>query len=56
MNLNRNVIAIFAPGITCGLEGSFKYKLLEELFEAQGYYVLKKNQWRLWFCNYYQNK
>ena len=42
INLSRNTMVIVIPGASCGIEGSFNYKKMEETYRKKGYEVIEQ--------------
>lgn len=42
INLSQNVMVIVIPGASCGLNGSFDYKQIEEEYRRKGYKVIEQ--------------
>lgn len=42
INLSPNTMVIVIPGASCGIEGSFNYKQMEEAYRKKGYEVIEQ--------------
>ena len=42
INLSQNTVVIVIPGASCGIEGSFNYKQMEEAYRKKGYEVIEQ--------------
>ena len=42
INLSQNTMVIVIPGASCGIEGSFNYKQMEEAYRKKGYEVIEQ--------------
>ena len=42
INLSQNTMVIVIPGSSCGIEGSFNYKQMEDIYRKKGYEVIEQ--------------
>ena len=42
INLSQNTMVIVIPGSSCGIEGSFNYKQMEEIYRKKGHEVIEQ--------------